>query len=179
MAQAATFHLLFALMSLPFCSKHSGIIWSSNVPCLPLRQPVFVITGCSNLPYTCNTHNNHTLIATGACPCKHIQFKPPLSVSILMPNYLTIAVPSCLEKSGFLSAPSVLTAVSTASPTTTVGADADNNFTMLVRLQGLPIQAPPGPCLLFSGACFPTKTQIQVEHKAEKDLKSKTMEEKK
>jgi hypothetical protein len=95
-----------------------------------------------------------------------------------MPNYLTVAVPSRLEKSGFIFAPSISTAVSTVSPTTTVGADANNNFTMLARLQGLPIYAPLGPCPLCSGARFPTKTQIQAERNAEKDLKSKAMEEK-
>jgi hypothetical protein len=137
-----------------------------------------VIKGYSILPCMCNTHNNHTLIATGTYPCKYVQFKPLLSASIPMPKYLTVVVPSRLEKSGFLSAPSAFTVASTPSPTTSVGADADNDFTMLARLQGLPIHVPLGPCPLCSGACFPTKTHIQAECKAKKDLRSKAMEEK-
>jgi hypothetical protein len=97
MTQAATFHLLFALMSLPFCSQHSCITWSPNVPPLPLWWPILVIMGCSILPYACNTtHNNYTLIATGTCPCKHIlNFKPLHSTSVLMPIRLPRLVLDC------------------------------------------------------------------------------------
>ncbi len=82
MAEAATFHLLFALMSSPFCSRHSGITWSPNVPPLLLWRTILVITGCSILP-TCATHKTTTLssplelalVSTfNASPCP-----PPLS----------------------------------------------------------------------------------------------------
>jgi hypothetical protein len=95
MAQAAAFHLLFALMSLSFCSRHSGITWSSNVPPLSLWRLILVIMGCSIILYACNTHNTHTLIATGTCPCKHVQFKPLPSASVPMPIRLPRLVLDC------------------------------------------------------------------------------------
>jgi hypothetical protein len=95
MAQAAAFHLLFALMSLLFCSQHNCITWSPNVLPLPLWQPNLVITGCSILPYACNTHNNHTLIVTGTYPPKHVWFKPLPSAFVPMPIRLPHLVLDC------------------------------------------------------------------------------------
>jgi hypothetical protein len=92
-----------------------------------------------------------------------------------MPNYLTVAVPSHLEKSGFLSAPSVSTAASTLSPTTTVGADADDEFTMLARLQGLPIHAPPGPHPLVPEIAFPPRLRFRRNARPRKTSNQKQL----
>jgi hypothetical protein len=135
---------------------------------------------CPCLLYAHTTHNNHTTasIDSGINPRKHICFKPSLLASITLPNLLTIQVPSLLEESGCLSAPSVATAASTLSLTTSGDAKVEDDFTMLARLQGIPIHTPPGPCPPPNGVCFPTRTQIQADQKAEKDAKAKAAEEK-
>jgi hypothetical protein len=94
-----------------------------------------------------------------------------------MPLSLAVEVASVREKRGAITALSVSTAASTASPTTTEGAEDD--FNLLARLQGIPIHAPPGPRPSRIGARAPTKTQIMSDRKAERDAKAKAADEKK
>ncbi len=93
-----------------------------------------------------------------------------------MPLSLTVEVAAVLEKSGFITAPSVSTAASTTSPMTLEGVGMEDDFDLLTRLQGTPIHVPPGPPQ--TGALALTKTQIMAEQKAQKDAKAKASEEK-
>jgi hypothetical protein len=94
-----------------------------------------------------------------------------------MPLSLPVEVALVLEKCGAITAPSVSTAASTVSPMTTKGVEDD--FDLLACLQGIPIHAPPGPRPTRTGARAPTKTQIMLDWKSERDAKAKDADEKK
>jgi hypothetical protein len=94
-----------------------------------------------------------------------------------MPLSLAVKVALVHEKRGAITAPSVSTAASTASPTTTKG--VKDNFDLLACLQGILIHAPPGPCPSRIRARAPTKTQIMSDRKAERDAKAKAADNKK
>ncbi len=95
-----------------------------------------------------------------------------------MPLSLDVDVPEAREKRGFIAAPSVATAASTAGPSISDKVAAVDDPSLLPRLHSAPIFAPPGPCLLLTGACAPTKTQMMAEQKADKDAKAKAVEKK-
>ncbi len=96
-----------------------------------------------------------------------------------MPLFLDVDVPNALEKRGFITAPSVTTAVSTASLLTSEEVAAEDHSSLLARLHSAPIFAPPGPRPLRTGARAPTKMQMMAKQKADKDAKAKAVEEKK
>jgi hypothetical protein len=96
-----------------------------------------------------------------------------------MPLFLDIEIPNVPERSGFITAPSVSTAASTASFMTSDDVRAEDDSTLLARLQGTLINAPPGSRPLRTGARVPTMTQIMAKQKAEKEVKAKAAEEKK
>jgi hypothetical protein len=96
-----------------------------------------------------------------------------------MPLSLNIDVPYAMEKRGCITAPSVTTAASTASPSTSDKVAAKVDPSLLARLHSALIFAPTGPCLLRFGARAPIKTQIMAKQKADKDTKAKAAEENK
>ncbi len=137
----------------------------------------------------CTQPRTTTTIFCQTSHCKHVRFKnqppPPPSIAqpvaqpIFMPLLANVKVASFYQKRGFVTTPSVSTAASTASNRTVVnGADQDN-LSLLARLQGSPIHAPPGPRPLCTGARVPTKTQMAADQKAERLVKKQAGEEKK
>jgi hypothetical protein len=96
-----------------------------------------------------------------------------------MPLLASIKVTSLYQKSSFVTALSILTAASTASNGTDVDGADQNSLSLLTRLQGCLIHAPPGPCPLRTGARVPTKTQMVADQKAERLVKKQAAEEKK
>ncbi len=78
-----------------------------------------------------------------------------------------------------MTPPSVLTAASTASNRTIVDGTNQDDISILARLQGHPIHAPPGPCPLRTGARVPIKTQMAADRKAKRLVKKQAAEENK
>jgi hypothetical protein len=130
MANTATFHFFYILVSSFLCSLQAGITWTSNMPLLPPGWPILMRTDCPCLLYTHTTHNNliTASIDSKTFPHEHICFKPLLLASITMPNLFTVEVPSLLEKSGCVSAPGVAKAASTASLTTSGDAEVEDDL---------------------------------------------------
>jgi hypothetical protein len=88
-------------------------------------------------------HTTFAITAHQTSSQKHVQFKLPYprATSATMPPLLDVELPSSSQKSGFITAPSVSTAASTASNHNFV----DDDVSLLARLQGIPIYALPGP----------------------------------
>jgi hypothetical protein len=107
------------------------------------------------------------------------KYLPLLAVSTTMHLLLDVGISSSLQKSGFVTAPSVSITASTPSQGTSLNADGKDDFTFFARLQSVPIHLPPGPWALFTGAKVPTKTQMKADQKTEKEAKLKAAEEKK
>jgi hypothetical protein len=96
-----------------------------------------------------------------------------------MPLLAMVKVASLYQKSGFMTASSVSTAAYTTSNGTAIYLADKDNLSLLVRLQGRPIHAPPGLCPLRTSARAPTKTQMAADQKAERLIKKQAAEEKK
>ncbi len=92
-----------------------------------------------------------------------------------MPLLLDMELTSSSQKSGFVTAPSVSTAASTASN----GNFVNDDFSLLARLEGIPIYAPPTPWPSRTGAKDSTKTQTMADCKSKRELKQKAAEENK
>jgi hypothetical protein len=97
-----------------------------------------------------------------------------------LPSILTLSPIRATAKSGTISASELSTAMSTTSCSTISGNIAPgNDYTLLAKLQGIPIHAPPGPCPILAGTWLITKTQVHAECKAEKEAKAKAAKDKK
>ncbi len=79
MAPTATFLVLLALMSNPFCFYLNGIIWAPNVLLLTLLRPILVIAAFPHISFAGNTHNNHIISSLRRTSRNHVCFKATAS----------------------------------------------------------------------------------------------------
>jgi hypothetical protein len=114
MANIVPFHILFVCAFSPLRHQQWGEKWTPNMFC---SWTILMSTDRLNLPAVDNhTHNNHKIASTIILTYyqKRIHFKPSSPTPAIMPLFLDVDVPNALEKRGFITAPSVTTAASTA-----------------------------------------------------------------
>jgi hypothetical protein len=116
--------------------------------------------------FTTVWHTQHPTLSVIAahriCSQKHVRYKLPCpcAASATMPLLLDVELPSSLQKSGFVTAPSISTTASTA----TNGNSVNDDFLLLGRLQGIPIYAPPvlGPLALGQESLLRPRSQQTI-----------------
>jgi hypothetical protein len=113
----------------------------------------------------------------------HLCFKPKLSslAIAIMPFTSAPAPPPMITKATGGSDPNsgFFVATSATSFTTNSGRVSQEDFSLVAKLQRLPIHAPPGAHLTCAGSRPLTKNQLAVERKYTKEAKATAMEERK
>jgi hypothetical protein len=95
-------------------------------------------------------------------------------------SFLNLSPAEATAKSGTIPALGLFIATSTTGHSTNSSAAiSQDGFALLSKLQGTPIHAPPGLHPLRAGAQSITKTQLQIERRATKEVKAKAAEDKK
>jgi hypothetical protein len=152
---------IFSALFLP----SGGYFGSQDTPFTVCGGPILMSADHSILPTTCyhTSLSTTTSIAPVHHPWKHVRFKPSLSFLATMPIAAFFDLPStkATAKSGTLAAPGLSTATSITTISTKSGdALTKEDYTLLAKLQGSPIHAPPGPRPICTGTRPITKTQL-------------------